>query len=128
MRRFAVFSLILVLAVVVEEATQGLLLGLRPLRPLCDAVGGKHANNSFSTRCFTRMCYWLGDCGHWAAPTVWSERVKPGDPVSKVVLWLGEPDQQEGDDLLWSDGKGGDGWIRAVIRNGHLVALERSPS
>jgi hypothetical protein len=125
MRRLAAFAMVLVVAFAAEEATQGFFLGLRPLWPLCDAIGGKHANNAFSTRCFTRLCYWIGDCGHWAAPIVWSDRVKPGDPVWKVVLWLGEPDRMEGEDLLWFTGKGSAGLIRAVIRDGRLVALER---
>jgi hypothetical protein len=117
--------MVLVMALAAEEATQGFLLGLPPLWPLCDAIGGKHANDSFGARCFTRLCYWRGDCGHWAAPIVWSDRVKPGDPISKVVLWLGEPDRQEGDDLVWFAGKGEDGLLRAIIREGRLVALER---
>ena len=128
MRRFAAFVMVLIMALAAEEATQGFLLGLRPLWPLCDAIGGKHANSAFSTRCFTRLCYWLGDCGHWAAPIVWSDRVKPGDPISKVVLWLGEPDRREGDDLLWFAGKGDDDLLRATIREGRLVALERAAS
>ena len=127
MNRVIAAAMIVLAVLTTEELAQGFLLGLRPLWPLCEAVGGKHANNAFSTRCFTRLCYWLGDCGNWAAPIVWSDRVKPGDSISAVVFWLGEPDRHEGDDLIWPVGKGDDGWIRASIREGRLVALVRIP-
>ena len=123
MRRFAALALVLVIALAVEEAVQGRLLGWRPLSPLCEAIGGKHA--SHSGRCVTRVCYWVGDCGHWAAPVTWWDRLKPGDPTSKIVFWLGEPDRQEGEDLVWQCGKGGEAMCRAVVRNGRLVVLER---
>ncbi|WP_338827889.1 hypothetical protein [Bradyrhizobium sp. 27S5] len=124
MRRIAAIALVLTAAVIAEEVTRGTLLGLRPLWPLCDTIGGKHATNAVSTRCLTRVCYWLGDCGQWAAPVDWTNRVAPGDPVSKLVLWLGEPERRDGADLLWSYGKGGDGMFRAVIADGHLVNLQ----
>jgi hypothetical protein len=125
MRRFAAFALILAIALVIEEATQGLLLGWRPLLPLCDAIGGEHATGPYSGRSYTRLCYWLGDCGHWAAPVNWMDRLKPGDPRSKIIFWLGEPDRLEGEDLLWQCGKGGDAVCKAVVRDGRLVTLER---
>ena len=124
MRRFAAIASILVIALAAEEASHGLLLGLGPLAPICDAIGGKRGTNSHS-RCYTRLCYWIGDCGYWANPEYWWNRLKPGDPKSKIVFWLGEPDRQEDEDLIWHCWKGSDAMCKAVIRDGRLVALER---
>ena len=124
MRRFAVIASILVIVLAGEEASQGFLLGLGPLSSICDAVGGKPATYPRS-RCFTRLCYWIGDCGHWASPIHWWNQLKPGDPTSKIIFWLGDPDRQEGEDLFWHCHKAGDAMCKAVMRDGRLVALER---
>ena len=123
MRWVISIAFVLIAAVAAAQASRETLLGLRPLWPVCDAIGGKHATNSFSTRCLTEQCYWRGDCGQWAAPVSWTNLVAPGDPVSKLVLWLGEPLRQDGEDLLWPYGKGGDGMFRAVVSDGRLVVL-----
>ena len=123
MRRLIVSGLILAVALVAEEATQGYLLGLHPrLAPLCDAIGGKHA--SVPGRCITRLCYRFGDCGHWATPARWANRLKPGDSESEVVFWLGEPVQRLVDDLSWDCCKASVGMLRAKMRDGRLVHLQ----
>jgi hypothetical protein len=110
----------------VEEVTQGAVLGWQPLSSLCEALGGKHA--TVSARCYTRMCYWLGDCGHWVSPPKWANQVKSGDPLSKIIFWLGEPDQREHEVLSWSCGKASENILRAVMRDGYLVSLEQCKS
>jgi len=113
--------MVVVVALVAEEATQGYVLGLSPLAPLCDALGGKHALNA--GRCYTRLCYWFGGCGYWASPVVWANRLKPVDSESKVVFWLGEPDQRLGDEFSWHCWKADIGTLKAKIRDGRLVDL-----
>src|SRR5262249_18373912 len=49
MKRFAAVAIVVVALLVTEEALQGYLLGLQPLWTVCDATGGKHATNTFST-------------------------------------------------------------------------------
>ena len=120
MRRLIILGAVVALAgLVVEEATQGRVLGRGP--SACEAIGGKPAIG----RCVTPACYWQGDCGHWANPAKWVDRLKPGDPVSKVVFWLGEPLQRDGDDLSWSCGKPSAHSFRAVIRDQRLVSVEQ---
>lgn len=120
MRRIIICGAALAAAVlVIEEATQGRVLGQGP--SACLAVGGKPAMG----RCVTPVCYWQGDCGHWANPTKWVDRLKPGDPISKVVFWLGEPLQREGEYLSWPCGKPSDNSFHAIIRDERLVSIEQ---
>lgn len=119
MRRIIIFGAALVAAVLgIEEATQGRVLGQGP--SACRAIGGKPAIG----RCVTPVCYWQGDCGQWANPTQWLDRLKPGDPVSKVVFWLGEPLKRDGEFLSWSCGKPDDHSFRAIIRDDRLIEVE----
>ncbi|MFB6420860.1 MULTISPECIES: hypothetical protein [Bradyrhizobium] len=120
MRRLIMFGAAVVAALVIEEATHGWVLGQSP--SACRAMGGKPA--PAAGRCIMPACYWLGGCGHWAYPPQWLDRVKPGDPISKVVFWLGEPLQREGEYLSWSCGKAHADSFRAVIRDERLVAIE----
>jgi len=112
---------VLATVLVAEEATQGYLLGRPSLAPLCDTLGGKHA----AGRCYTRLCYWFGDCGYWLYDPRWADRLKPGDSESKVVLWLGEPVQRLGDEFSWACEKGSNDFFKAKIRDGRLVDLGR---
>ncbi|MDA9508979.1 hypothetical protein XI09_30965 [Bradyrhizobium sp. CCBAU 11386] len=119
MRRLIIFGAVLAAAVlVIEEAMQGRVLGQGPAA--CRAIGGKPA----TARCVTPVCYWQGDCGQWANPRQWLDRVKPGDPISKVVFWLGEPLQRDGESFSWSCGKPHTDSFRAIIRDERLVTLE----
>jgi hypothetical protein len=74
--------------------------------------------------CFTRSCYESNSCGHWLRPSVWCNRLKPGDALAEVYFQLGEPDQIEGNRYGWYDGKLPDEpVIWAVIERGELVSL-----
>ena len=105
-----------------EEARFGYALG--HLRTACEAIGGKFG--SAAGRCINRTCYYFGDCGDWASPAVWRDRIEIGDPISKVVFWLGNPQTVDGDLYSWPKGKGGDSTFTAVIKNGRLAQLDRS--
>jgi hypothetical protein len=105
-----------------EEVRFGYVLGNS--RIACEAIGGKFG--SAAARCFNRSCYFFGDCGDWASPAVWRDRIEIGDPISKVIFWLGNPSAADGDTYTWSRGKGGDESFTAVIKDGRLVALDRS--
>ncbi|MBR0826767.1 hypothetical protein JQ596_14550 [Bradyrhizobium manausense] len=118
MRRLIILGAVLATALVIEEATQGWILGRGPAA--CRAIGGKPAIGG----CVTPLCYWQGNCGHWANPVQWVDRLKPGDPISKVVFWLGEPLQRDGEYLSWSCGKPSSNSFRATIRDDRLVELE----
>jgi hypothetical protein len=119
MRRLIAFAAIAVVGLLAEEATQGWMLGRGPLAPLCRAIGGKAAVG----RCYTRLCYWFGDCGNWTHPSRYIPQLSPGDPVSKVVFWLGEPDTRESERLSWWCGKPSSNSFHATIREGRLVAI-----
>lgn len=118
MRGLIIFGAAVAALLIIEEATKGWVLGQGPAA--CRAIGGKPAIG----RCVTPVCYWQGDCGQWANPSQWLDRVKPGDPISKVVFWLGEPLQRDGEHLSWSCGKPSSNTFRATIRDERLVALE----
>jgi hypothetical protein len=105
-----------------EEARFGYLLGHWQIA--CEAIGGKFG--SAVGRCINRTCYLFEDCGDWAVPAVWRDRIEIGDPISKVIFWLGSPQNVDGDVYSWSSGKGGRGTFSAVIKNGRLLALDRS--
>ncbi len=119
MRRFIIFAAVAAAILIIEEATKGWLLGQGPAA--CQAIGGKPAIG----RCVTPACYWQGDCGHWAYPRQWLDRLKPGDPISKMVFWLGEPLKRDGEYLSWSCGKPDTHSFRAVIRDERLVSVEQ---
>lgn len=119
MRGLIIFGAAVAAVLIIEEATKGWVLGQGPAA--CRAIGGKPAIG----RCVTPVCYWQGDCGQWANPSQWLDRVKPGDPISKVVFWLGEPLQRDGEHLSWSCGKPSSNTFRATIRDERLVALEQ---
>ena len=121
MRRLITLVIVLAVALAAEEATQGWVLGRGPLAPLCWGIGGKAAVG----RCYTRLCYGLGGCGNWTHPARWVNRLKPGDPISKVVFWLGEPLQREDEYLSWWCGKPSSNSFRANVRDGRLVAVEQ---
>jgi len=124
MRRWLIIiSVFILLAGVAEEATRGyLLLGQTEL---CEAIGGVRVLGDPTTRCFTRLCYWFGDCGRRNNPGDWAERLKPRDLESKVLLWLGEPDQRQGDYFEWHHcGKFSAGLVTATITGGRLVKAE----
>ncbi|PDT91189.1 hypothetical protein CO669_03980 [Bradyrhizobium sp. Y36] len=118
MRRLIIFGAAVAAILLIEEATKGWVLGQGPAA--CQAIGGKPAIG----RCVTPVCYWQGDCGQWANPTQWLDHIKPGDPVSKVVLWLGEPLKRDGESFSWSCGKPHTDRFRAIIRDERLVAVE----
>ena len=118
MRRLIIFGVAVAAVLIIEEATKGLVLGQGPAA--CQAIGGKPAIG----RCVTPACYWQGDCGQWANPTQWLDRLKPGDPISKVVFWLGEPLKREVEYLSWSCGKPHTHSFRAIIRDERLAAVE----
>lgn len=118
MKRLIVLGVAVAAAMVVEEATQGRMLGQS--RTVCQAVGGKLAIG----RCVLPVCYWLGDCGQWAHPTQWLDRLKPGDSMSKVVFWLGEPLTRDGAYLSWSCGKARADSFRALFRDKRVVEVE----
>ncbi|MDD1527138.1 hypothetical protein C7U92_05580 [Bradyrhizobium sp. WBOS7] len=120
MRRLIILGAAFAAAIIVEEATLGGVLGQSP--SACRAMGGKPA--PAAGRCVMPVCYWLGNCGHWAYPPQWLDRLKPGDKVSKVVFWLGEPLQRDGEYLSWSCGKAYADSFRVVIRDKRLVAIE----
>jgi hypothetical protein len=108
--------------IVTEEARYGYILGVS--RILCEASGGKHTSAyGLYGRCITRACYWFNECGYWAAPTRWLDRVAIGDPVSKVVFWFGEPHIVNGV-YYWGRHKGSDRTFSAQFRNGRLIALD----
>lgn len=119
MRRVIIFGVAIAAILIIEEATKGWALGRVPAA--CRAIGGKPAIGG----CITPVCYWQGDCGQWAYPTQWLDRLKPGDPVARVVFWLGEPLQRDGEYLSWSCGKPSTHSFRAVIRDERLVSVER---
>ena len=123
MRRFIIFGAAVaavVAVLIIEEATKGWVLGQGPAA--CQAIGGKPA--IAIGRCVTPVCYWQGDCGQWASPTQWLDRIKPGDPISKVVFWLGDPLKRDGESFFWSCGKPHTDSFRAIIRDERLVAVE----
>lgn len=117
---FLVFG-IMVIAFLLYEARFGYALGVS--RNLCEAVGGKPA--PASSRCITRTCFWFGDCGTWANAGAFREKLTTGDPVSKVVFWLGDPDRVEGSVYIWPAGKGDVGDFRVTFADGRLVLIER---
>jgi hypothetical protein len=119
MRRLIILGAAVAAILIVEEATKGRLLGQGPAA--CQAIGGKPAIG----RCVTPVCYWQGDCGQWVNPTRWLDRVKPGDPISKVVFWLGDPLKRDGEYFSWSCGKPSSHTFRAVIRDDRLVEVEQ---
>jgi hypothetical protein len=125
-RRWPVTILVLLATAVAvlgaEEARFGDLLGR--WRFACEAIGGKFG--SAVGRCINRTCYMFEDCGDWAYPAVWRDRIEIGDPISKVIFWLGNPQSVDGEAYSWARGKGDTGSFSAVIRNGRLVALDRS--
>jgi hypothetical protein len=96
--------------------------GLGVSRDLCHAAGGRHA--TVTGRCVYRTCYWFGNCGTWANPGLFRDRLSRGDHISHVVFWLGEPDQVAGDRYLWSLGKGEISDFSVTIRNARLVSIE----
>lgn len=110
-------GLLVVLLLAAEELRFGRLLGLA--RWPCEFSGGKYA--LMESRCVSRVCYWFDDCGHWAAPSRWRDRVAPGDSIATVVFWLGQP-MVHGDTYYWSYGKGGSGRLFATtFREGRFV-------
>jgi len=76
-----------------EEVHSGRLLGAS--RGICESVGGKLA--ATDGRYVTRACYWLDNCGEWATPSAWRDRLALGDSISKVVFWLSRPVRIDGD-------------------------------
>ncbi|WP_374545007.1 hypothetical protein [Rhodoblastus sp.] len=110
-------GLLVVLLLAAEELRFGRLLGLA--RWPCEFSGGKYA--LMESRCVSRVCYWFDDCGHWASPTRWRDRVAPGDSIATVVFWLGQP-TVHGDTYYWPYGKGGSGRLFATtFREGRFV-------
>jgi hypothetical protein len=103
----------------VEELRYGRVLGLA--RVPCEFFGGKYA--SAQARCVTRACYWFDDCGYWAAPSRWRDRIVFGDSIATVMFWLGQPNGVQDDTYSWSYGKGGSGRLfTATFRDGRFVA------
>ena len=87
----------------------------------CKAAGGKWANAQ--DRCVTRACYTAHNCGYWSGAYHWRSKLAPGDPVSEVVFWLGEPEAIDGDNYYWDYGKGSKDRFSATIRDGRLIGL-----
>jgi hypothetical protein len=113
------FLLIGILLLFAEEARFGYVLGVSD--SLCRASGGK--NDSSHGQCVTRLCYWFDDCGHWAHPSAWRDRVAVGDSIATVVFWVGEPYGVEGDTYSWVYGKGGKNgsFFSTTFRDGRFV-------
>jgi hypothetical protein len=110
-------TLLILSLLTAEEIRFGRILGLA--RFPCESLGGKFA--SAQDRCVTRACYWFNDCGYWAAPSRWRDRVTPGDPISNVVFWLGEPNSRRGDTYFWAYGKPGARLFSTTFHNGRFV-------
>ena len=89
---------------------------------LCDGAGGKWA--SATKTCITRSCYASGTCGTWANTAGRCDRLKLGDTRAELYFQLGNPVQVAADKLVWPVGKASDGEIVALLRNGHLTALQ----
>ncbi|MCW2317646.1 hypothetical protein M2322_003210 [Rhodoblastus acidophilus] len=100
-----------------EELRYGRILGVAQFP--CEFMGGKFA--SAESRCVTRACYWFDDCGYWAGASHWRERVSPGDAISTVVFWLGQPSGKRGETYFWDYGKPGGRYFATTFRDGRFV-------
>jgi hypothetical protein len=90
----------------------------------CRIVGGRWGQaEGLAGLCTTRLCYYFGNCGHWASPSLRCSAVKRGDPLSKVVFELGEPDVALPGRLSWRAAKAGSGEIVAEFANGRLTSI-----
>jgi hypothetical protein len=64
--------------------------------------------------------------GHWVAPWIWLNRIKPDDSLAYVTFWLGEPDKIDGESYYWVGGKGEIGHFKLIIRDGRLISVSTS--
>jgi hypothetical protein len=116
---YSALGLLILSVLAAEELRYGRVLGLA--RGPCEFFGGKYA--SAQARCVTRACYWFDDCGYWASPSRWRDRIIAGDSIATVIFWLGQPNGVQGDTYSWSYGKGGsERLFAATFRDGRLVA------
>ncbi len=87
----------------------------------CLNFGGKWASNG--GYCIDDSCYDTGDCGIWANPVQWCDKLTIGDSIKKVYFWLGNPSIQ-GDEYSWEADKASGEIIRAKIVGGKLQELD----
>ncbi|MDF3837950.1 hypothetical protein P3W85_34210 [Cupriavidus basilensis] len=106
---------------ILEEVRYGYVLGAA--QTPCELFGGQYA--SAQSRCVTRFCYWFDNCGYPASPSSQVHHLKTGDPISKIIFWLGNSDGIDGGQTyFWRCGKASNGYFSAKIENDRLVRLE----
>jgi hypothetical protein len=106
-------------AALASEPLSRLALSIHP--SLCSAAGGKWA--SVESRCVTRSCYRLHDCGHWAHPAARCSQLSSGAPIAEAYFQLGEPDGEDEGELWWWAAKASDKKIVIHFENGALKSL-----
>ena len=87
-----------------------------------NALDGVWAANG--AKCLRESCYESQSCMSRSFPAAHCRDVKIGDPISRVVLHLGEPMTTDGNRLqwVWSKVEHGVG-VKAEFRNGMLISL-----
>ena len=75
-------------------------------------------------KCLRESCYESQSCMLRSYPAAHCRNVKIGDPISRVVLHLGEPMTTDGNRLEWTWSKSDHGvGVEAEFRNGMLISL-----
>lgn len=89
---------------------------------ICEKTGGKWG--SVKSECIRPNCAKNNTCGRWASPNQWCEKVKIGDDKDKVRFWLGEPDNETDNTMIWIAYKAQSDKIHAKFDNNALTKLE----
>lgn len=80
--------------------------------------------NPNGAKCHRESCYESQSCIWRSYPAAYCRDVKIGDPISRVVLHLGEPMTTDGNRLEWTWSKSDHGvGVEAEFRNGMLISL-----
>ena len=91
----------------------------------CELIGGKWGSaEGLTGLCTTRLCYYFGNCGHWASPISRCSSIQIGDSISKVVFELGEPDVIQPGRFSWFATKGDSKMFDAQFVDGQLTSIE----
>lgn len=115
--------LVLTGAAIIAAAITLTTLKSDPRQFFCEhAQDGVWASNG--AQCLRESCYASKSCMLRTFPAAYCGDVVIGDPISRVVLHLGEPMASDGDRLQWHWDKVSHGvGVEAQFRDGKLIAL-----
>lgn len=91
----------------------------------CSAFGGRWASATGS--CYTRWCYYFGDCGGpWVNTRIPCEKLPEAVSIAELYFDFGNPEfvNASKDEIRWATGKPETRVITAHLENGVLTKLE----